>query len=63
MGGNARRAYRIEAKCFVERQAGVIERPEWFPQGAEFDAWVEAVARPSAPDRAGDRQPSGSTFG
>jgi uncharacterized protein len=63
MGGNARRAYRIEAKCFVERQAEVIERPEWFPQGAEFDAWVEAVAHPRAPHRAGDRQPSGSTLG
>jgi hypothetical protein len=30
----------------VTEQAPPIERPAWFPQGAEFEEWAELVAYP-----------------
>jgi predicted TIM-barrel fold metal-dependent hydrolase len=49
LGGNARRAYGIEPKLFVTREPEPIERPAWFPQGPELEAWAEREARRPAP--------------
>src|SRR5262249_31402871 len=46
LGGNARRMYAVEPKLVVTEQAPPIERPAWFPQGAEFEEWAELVAYP-----------------
>ncbi len=46
MGGNARRIYGIEGKTFVSKEAPPIERPDWFPQGPEFEEWARLVADP-----------------
>lgn len=46
LGENARRFYGIEAKLFVTDEPGAIDRPEWFPQGAELDEWAELVSHP-----------------
>ena len=46
LGGNARRFYGIEGKVFVTEEPPPIERPPWFPQGGEFEEWVELVSRP-----------------
>ena len=48
MGANARRLYGIEGELFVTDEPGPIERPEWFPQGPEFDHWCEQVSDPRA---------------
>ena len=46
MGANARRLYGIEGKVFVTDEPGPIPRPNWFPQGPEFDEWCKLVAHP-----------------
>jgi len=46
MGGNARRMYGIDGSCFVTEESGPIERPDWFPQGLEFERWAQLVADP-----------------
>ena len=46
MGENARRLYGIEPKTFVSEEPPPIERPEWFPGGAELEEWAELVAHP-----------------
>lgn len=46
LGGNARRLYRIEPKVFVTDEPPPIERPDWFPQGAELEEWAKVVANP-----------------
>jgi hypothetical protein len=46
LGANAARWYGIEPKLFVTSEPGPIERPDWFPQGAELDAWADLVAHP-----------------
>ncbi len=46
MGGNARRIYGIEPKMFVTTEPEPIERPAWFPQGADLEAWASLVAHP-----------------
>jgi uncharacterized protein len=46
LGGNARKMYGIEPKLFVTEEAPAIERPDWFPQGAELAEWAEMVAHP-----------------
>ena len=46
MGGNARRLYGIEPKVFVTEEPPPIERPDWFPQGAELEEWADLVAHP-----------------
>ena len=48
LGGNARRMYGIEAKLCVEAEPGPLERPEWFPGGAELDQWAAVEADPRA---------------
>jgi predicted TIM-barrel fold metal-dependent hydrolase len=48
LGGNARRMYGIEGKVFVTEEAPPLERPAWFPQGEELEAWAEAEADPRA---------------
>jgi hypothetical protein len=52
MGGNARRIYGIEPKLFVTREPAPIERPAWFPQGPELEAWAAREARPNAAPKA-----------
>lgn len=44
MGGNARRFYGIEPKLAVTEEPPPLERPGWFPQGPQFEAWAEEVA-------------------
>ena len=46
MGGNARRAYGIEPKLFVDTEAARIARPGWFPHGSDFETWCAEVAHP-----------------
>jgi uncharacterized protein len=46
LGGNANRWYGIEPKMFVTDEAPPIERPDWFPQGAELDEFADLVAHP-----------------
>jgi predicted TIM-barrel fold metal-dependent hydrolase len=46
LGGNARRFYGIEEKLVVTEEAAPIDRPDWFPQGPELDAWAHIVAHP-----------------
>jgi predicted TIM-barrel fold metal-dependent hydrolase len=46
LGGNARRFYGIEGKLVVTDEPDPIDRPEWFPQGAELDEWAEVVSHP-----------------
>jgi predicted TIM-barrel fold metal-dependent hydrolase len=46
LGENARRMYGIEGKLFVTDEPAPIERPDWFPQGAELDEWAALVAHP-----------------
>jgi hypothetical protein len=46
MGGNARRMYGIEPKLFVTEEPAPIERPDWFPQGEDLQAWASLVAHP-----------------
>jgi predicted TIM-barrel fold metal-dependent hydrolase len=46
MGGNAARFYGVEQKLFVTEEPPSIDRPDWFPEGPEFDEWAELVARP-----------------
>jgi hypothetical protein len=46
MGENARRLYGIEGKVFVSEEAPPIERPDWFPQGPEFEEWTRLVVDP-----------------
>ncbi len=46
LGGNARRFYGIEGKLFVTDEAAPIDRPDWFPQGAELEEWAHIVAHP-----------------
>ena len=46
MGGNARAFYGIEAKNFVDEAPESIERPDWFPQGPELDAWWQRESDP-----------------
>ena len=46
LGGNARRMYGIEAKMFVTDEPEPLDRPDWFPGGAELDEWAELVADP-----------------
>ena len=46
MGENARRIYGIEGKVFVSEEAPPIERPDWFPQGPEFEEWARLVVDP-----------------
>jgi predicted TIM-barrel fold metal-dependent hydrolase len=46
MGENARRMYGIEGKTFVSEEPPPIERPDWFPQGAELEEWASLVAYP-----------------
>jgi uncharacterized protein len=46
LGSNARRFYGIEGKLFCTEEPGPIERPDWFPQGREFEEWCDLVANP-----------------
>ena len=46
LGGNARRFYGIEGKLVVTDEPAPIDRPDWFPQGAELDEWADIVAHP-----------------
>ncbi len=47
MGANACRFYGVEPKTFVEEETGLREpRPDWFPQGPEFERWAALVAEP-----------------
>ena len=46
LGGNARRLYGIEGKLFVTEEAAPIQRPDWFPQGPEFEEWAELIKDP-----------------
>jgi uncharacterized protein len=43
---NATRWYGIEPKIFVTDEAPPIDRPEWFPQGAELEEFAALVAHP-----------------
>lgn len=49
MGGNARRAYRIEARKFVRASRPPIPRPDWFPSPEEIDAWWARETDPARP--------------
>jgi predicted TIM-barrel fold metal-dependent hydrolase len=46
LGSNATRWYGIEPKMFVTDEAPPIDRPEWFPQGAELEEFAELVSYP-----------------
>lgn len=46
LGGNARRLYGIEGKLFVTEEPPPIKRPDWFPQGPEFEEWAELIKDP-----------------
>ncbi len=46
MGGTARRFYGIEGKTFINEEAPPIDRPDWFPQGPEFEEWSRLVVNP-----------------
>jgi predicted TIM-barrel fold metal-dependent hydrolase len=46
LGENARRFYGIEEKLFVTEEPAPIDRPDWFPQGDDFDEWSRLVAHP-----------------
>ncbi|HEY7105526.1 MAG TPA: amidohydrolase family protein [Acidimicrobiia bacterium] len=46
LGANANRWYGIEPKMFVTEEAPPIDRPDWFPQGAELEEFAELVAYP-----------------
>ena len=46
LGTNAASWYGIEPKMFVTDEAPPIDRPDWFPQGPELEAWAEIVAHP-----------------
>ena len=46
LGGNARRFYGIEGSCSSPTRPTPIDRPDWFPQGAELDEWADIVAHP-----------------
>ena len=46
MGGTARRFYGIEGKTFVNEEAPPIDRPDWFPQGPEFEECSRLVVNP-----------------
>ncbi len=46
MGGNACRFYGIDPKVFIEEETGPLPRPDWFPQGPEFEEWAELVEEP-----------------
>ncbi len=46
LGGNARRAYRIEPHTFVDTEAPPIDRPEWFPQGESLARFAELSKDP-----------------
>ena len=46
MGGNARRFYGIQGKVFVTDEAPPLDRPDWFPQGPEFEEWARLAADP-----------------
>jgi predicted TIM-barrel fold metal-dependent hydrolase len=52
MGANACRAYGIEPRLFVDAEPPRIERPAWFPQGPEFEAWCEDVGHPRRDEHA-----------
>jgi hypothetical protein len=46
LGANASRWYGIEPQIFVTEEAPPIDRPDWFPQGPELEAWADKVAHP-----------------
>ena len=46
LGANASRWYGIEPQIFVTDEAPPIDRPDWFPQGPELEAWADKVAHP-----------------
>jgi hypothetical protein len=46
LGANANRWYGIEPKIFVTEEAPPIDRPDWFPQGAELEEFSRLVAYP-----------------
>jgi uncharacterized protein len=46
LGGNARKAYRIEPRTFVSTEAPPIERPAWFPQGETLARFIELSKDP-----------------
>ncbi|HSS11621.1 MAG TPA: hypothetical protein VLL25_17170, partial [Acidimicrobiales bacterium] len=46
LGANARRMYGIDGKLFITDEPPPIDRPDWFPQGPELDAWADLVAHP-----------------
>ncbi|MFI5053821.1 MAG: hypothetical protein ACHQDE_05620, partial [Acidimicrobiia bacterium] len=46
LGSNATRWYGIEPKMFVTDEAPPIDRPDWFPQGAELEEFAELVSYP-----------------
>jgi predicted TIM-barrel fold metal-dependent hydrolase len=46
LGENARSFYGIEPKLFVTEEPDPIQRPDWFPQGPELEAWADIVAHP-----------------
>jgi uncharacterized protein len=48
LGDNARRMYGIEGALVVETEPGPLERPEWFPGGAELEQWAAVEADPRA---------------
>jgi predicted TIM-barrel fold metal-dependent hydrolase len=48
LGANARRMYGIEGKVFVSDEPGPIERPAWFPGGAELEQWAAVESDPRA---------------
>ncbi|HSS08716.1 MAG TPA: amidohydrolase family protein [Acidimicrobiales bacterium] len=46
LGANARRMYGIDGKLFITDEPPPIDRPDWFPQGPELEAWADLVAHP-----------------
>jgi uncharacterized protein len=48
LGANARRMYGIDGKVFVREEPGPVERPAWFPGGAELESWAAVEADPRA---------------
>lgn len=46
MGANAARVYGVEQKLYVTEEPPALIRPDWFPQGSQFDEWAELVAHP-----------------
>ena len=47
MGGNAARAYGVEAKLFTTEEPESIPRPDWFPkEDASFERWWDEQVHP-----------------